>query len=126
MIKMNAMKLLLKNAREEKGFKTREVARLLAIDQALISKFESGQRQPTKKQIVQLSQLLEIDFDTLMIAWLKEKILHAITDETLGLQALQAVEKELNPKTADAIDILFDEMDALKNKMEAFRRTQTS
>ena len=40
------MKTLLKNAREEKGLKTREVAQLLGIDQALISKFESGSRKP--------------------------------------------------------------------------------
>ena len=38
------MKLLLKNAREKKNLKTREVAQLLGIDQALISKFESGAR----------------------------------------------------------------------------------
>lgn len=120
------MKLLLKNARELRGFKTREVARLLVIDQALISKFESGQRQPTKKQIVQLAELLEIDFETLMIAWLKEKILHAIANEACGLKALHAAEKELNPKPTDSIDILFDEMDALKNKMEAFRKSQNS
>ena len=33
------MKTLLKNAREQKGLKTREEAQLLGIDQALISKF---------------------------------------------------------------------------------------
>jgi len=121
---MDSVATLLKNGRENKGFKTREVSRFLTIDQALISKFESGQRHPTKKQIVQLAELLEIDFETLMVAWLKEKILHAIGDEACGLKALHAVEKELNPKSADAIDVLFDEMDALKNKMEAFRKSQ--
>jgi len=121
---MDSVATLLKNGRENKGFKTREVSRLLVIDQALISKFESGQRHPTKKQIVQLAELLEIDFETLMVAWLKEKILHAIGDEACGLKALHAVEKELNPKPTDSIDILFDEMDALKNKMEAFRKSQ--
>ena len=67
------MKTLLKNAREQKGLKTREVAQILGIDQALISKFESGTRKPTKDQISKLSQLLEIDYETLMIAWLKKK-----------------------------------------------------
>ena len=119
------MKTLLKTAREQKGFKTREVSNLLGIDQALISKFESGQRTPTKKQIAQLSQLLEIDFETLTIAWLKEKILNEIKDEEFGLKALIAVENELNPKAAnDSINQLFEEMDALKSKMEAFRNTQ--
>lgn len=122
------MKTLLKTAREKKGFKTREVSRLLSIDQALISKFESGQRTPTKKQVEQLSQLLEIDFEILMTAWLKEKIRQAISGETLGLKALQEVERELNPKTAtnQAVNQLFEEMEALKTKMEALRNTQGS
>ncbi|WP_417941015.1 helix-turn-helix domain-containing protein [Flavobacterium sp. RS13.1] len=62
------MKSLLKNAREQKGLKTREVAQIVSIDQALISKFESGLRKPTKDQIIKLSTLLEIDHETLMIA----------------------------------------------------------
>lgn len=122
------MKTLLKTAREKKGFKTREVSRLLSIDQALISKFESGQRTPTKKQVEQLAQLLEIDFEILMTAWLKEKIRQAISGEALGLKALQEVERELNPKTAtnQAVNQLFEEMEALKTKMEALRNTQSS
>ena len=43
------MKSLLKNAREQKGLKTRELAQFADIDQALISKFESGNRKPTKE-----------------------------------------------------------------------------
>ena len=69
------MKTLLKNAREKKGLKTREVAQLLGIDQALISKFENGSRKPTKEQIIKLASILEIDFETLMVIWLKERIL---------------------------------------------------
>ncbi|MEP6931313.1 MAG: helix-turn-helix transcriptional regulator, partial [Flavobacterium sp.] len=64
------MNSLLKNAREQKGLKTREVAQILGIDQALISKFESGTRKPTRDQIFRLSQLLEIDYETIMVAWL--------------------------------------------------------
>jgi ribosome-binding protein aMBF1 (putative translation factor) len=41
------------NAREQKGSKP-EVAQLLGIDQALISKFESGTRKPTREQVVKL------------------------------------------------------------------------
>jgi transcriptional regulator with XRE-family HTH domain len=56
-----------------KGLKTREVAQLVGIDQALISKFESGNRRPTKEQVVKLAILLEIDFESIMVSWLKEK-----------------------------------------------------
>ena len=46
------MKNLIKNAREQKGFKTRELAHLMKIDQALISKFENGSRKPTREQVM--------------------------------------------------------------------------
>lgn len=89
------MKLLLKNAREQKGLKTREVSQILGIDQALVSKFESGLRKPTRDQVSRLAKLLEIDYETLMIAWLKEKILYEIENEEFALKALAAVEEEL-------------------------------
>ncbi len=121
------MHTLLKKARETKGFKTREVANLLQIDQALISKFENGQRTPTRKQVELLAQLLEIDLEVLLLAWLKEKIKQVIAEEPLGLKALQEVEKEINPTKENnkVVDLLFEEMEALKTKMEAFRNSQT-
>lgn len=121
------MKSLLKNAREKKGLKTREVAQLLGIDQALISKFESGTRKPTKGQITKLAQLLEIDYETLMIVWLKEKILYEIGDEEFALKALLLVEqeiqknkKEINSIIISSVQTILDEIEILKNKIQSF------
>ncbi len=72
------MRIILKNARERKGIKTRELAQLIGIDQALISKFENGSRKPTRDQVAKLANILEIDYETLMISWLKERILYEI------------------------------------------------
>ncbi|HQX03526.1 MAG TPA: helix-turn-helix transcriptional regulator, partial [Flavobacterium sp.] len=82
------MKNLLKNAREQKNLKTREAAKLLEIDQALVSKFENGSRKPTREQIPKLASILEIDYETLMVAWLKEKILYEIGSDELALKAI--------------------------------------
>ncbi|TDP03419.1 helix-turn-helix domain-containing protein [Flavobacterium sp. 245] len=121
------MKSLLKNAREEKGLKTRELAQLAEIDQALISKFESGTRKPTRDQILKLAQLLEIDYETLMIAWLKEKILYEIGDEEFALKALLLAEQEIqnNKKQIDSIIItsvqtILDEIEILKKKIQSY------
>ncbi|OIV41014.1 helix-turn-helix domain-containing protein [Flavobacterium johnsoniae] len=121
------MKSLLKNAREKKGLKTREVAQLLKIDQALISKFESGTRKPTKDQITKLAQLLEIDYETLMTAWLKEKILYEIGDEEFALKALLLAEqeiqnkkKEINSIIISSFQTILDEIETLKNKIQSF------
>ena len=123
------MKTLLKNAREQKGFKTREVAQLLEIDQALISKFENGSRKPTKEQVAKLASLLDIDYETLMVAWLKEKILYEIGDDDFALKAMDMVREEIqnNYKTikkvfSKSLVSLLNEIDILKIKLDQFRQ----
>ncbi|WP_294960439.1 helix-turn-helix domain-containing protein [uncultured Flavobacterium sp.] len=125
------MKSLLKNAREQKGLKTRELAQLAGIDQALISKFESGTRKPTKDQIVKLSQLLEIDYETLMVAWLKEKILYEIGDDEFALKALLLAEqeiqnnkKQINSAIISSIQTILDEIETLKIRVQSFNSLQ--
>lgn len=119
------MKNLLKSAREQNGLTMRKVSEQLKIDQALLSKFESGQRHPTKIQIAKLAELYQIDLETLMLLWLKEKILREIKDEPLALKALKAAESELSPEAKpqsnDPLQKLLDEMDALKHKFENLR-----
>ncbi len=127
------MKTLLKNAREQKGLKTREVAQLLSIDQALVSKFESGARKPTKDQITKLASLLDINLETLLILWLKEKIIHEVGQEEFVLQALKEAEIEIKKlrvssanKISSKLQKLLDEIDTLKIKLESLRPTVNS
>ncbi len=122
------MKTLLKNAREIKGLKTREVAQELKIDQALISKFENGTRRPTKDQIAKLSSFLNINYETLMIAWLKERILYEIGDDELALKAMNIVKEEKanylisSPKLSTNLISILNEIDVLKKKLDQFRQ----
>ena len=127
------MKNLLKNAREQKGLKTREVAQLLSIDQALVSKFESGTRKPTREQITKLAALLEINFETLMTVWLKEKIIYEIGQEEFALQALKDAEVEIKSlrissanKISAQLQKLLDEIDRLKLKLETINPNGSS
>lgn len=123
------MKSLLKAAREQKGLKTREVSKELGIDQALISKFESGARKPTKEQIIKLAQFLEIDYETLMIAWLKEKILYEIGDDEFALKAISLAEQEIRYnktvsklKISTTLEKILKEIDVLKAKLDNYRQ----
>lgn len=92
------MKTLIKNARIKKGLMLRELAQLMGIDQALISKFESGARKPTKAQLVKLSEILQLDLHELKIQWLKEKVLYEIGDDALALEVFRVAEQEINLK----------------------------
>ena len=123
------MKTLLKNAREQKGIKTRELAQLLGIDQALISKFENGSRKPTREQISKLAASLDINFEELMIAWLKEKILYEIGNDDLALKAMLLAEEEIKynisfvrKSLSKNLQILLNEIDELKSRLDNFRQ----
>jgi transcriptional regulator with XRE-family HTH domain len=122
------MKTLLKNGRESKGYTTRQVSELLKIDQALISKFENGLRLPTQKQVKQFSVLFEIDYETLAVAWLKEKILHQIGDSEFGLQALKAAGETLAGKseTVSTPEILPAQFQKLMQEMELLKSMLSS
>ncbi|TDE05487.1 Fic family protein [Flavobacterium hiemivividum] len=127
------MKTLLKEARELKNFKTREVAQLLGIDQALISKFESGTRKPTKDQVSKLAALLDIDYETIIISWLKEKIIHEIGNDEFALKALRAAEEEIRlnssstaKKVSTVLQQLLDEIDSFKAKLNLSKQIKNN
>ena len=123
------MKILLKVAREKKGLKTREVAQLLGIDQALISKFESGSRKPTKEQVIKLASLLEIDLESIMIAWFKEKLLNEIGNDEFALKAMNIIREEVENNygitkrnISKNLTTIINEIDALKAKLDALKK----
>ena len=123
------MKSLLKTAREKKGLMIRQVAQELGIDQALVSKFESGARKPTKVQLKKLAQLLQLNEQELLIAWLKEKILYEIGNEDFALEAIMAAEEELKYKLTPIkitvpkeLKALIKELDLAKKKLDKQRK----
>ena len=123
------MKTILKTAREQKNIKTRELAQLLGIDQALISKFENGSRKPTRDQIVKLATVLEINYEKLMIAWLKEKIYDEIGDDRFAFEAIHQVKEEMayyasfkRAPLSTKLEQIIKEIDGLKNELHQFRK----
>jgi Fic family protein/DNA-binding XRE family transcriptional regulator len=120
------MKSIIKSAREKKGLLVREVAKELGIDQALVSKFETGSRKPTREQIVKLAAILDINTDELIVAWLKDKILDEIGRDELALKAMIAAEEVIRyeSKTKPVpkkIKSLISAIDKHKAKLDKLR-----
>lgn len=88
----------LKEARESKGLILRKAAAFLDIDQSLISKFEKGQRQPTKQQLSKFSSFYKIPIEILMTEWLAEKFFEKINEYNLSSNVLQVTEEKLKYK----------------------------
>lgn len=129
------MKTKLKLYREIKELKTKDLAQLTSIDQALISKFESGNRIPTKAQIVKLSEVLEIPLHEILPLWIKEKVLAEVREEPYALEGLMLAQEAVVPygkkqfysesllKKLNIIDQLQKELNALRN-YDSYRITQ--
>ena len=122
------MKSFIKNARIGKKLKIREVAELMKIDQALVSKFESGKRLPTESQVIDLARVLEIDLRQLLALWLKQKVLGEVSKYEFASESLSMVQEELQsylPKKIllpNSIEQKINKLDELKNGLDLKRK----
>lgn len=121
------MKGVIQKARKSKGMRSRELANLLGVDQSLISKFENGKRLPTESQLVQISNILSINLDDLMKAWLMEKVLSEVKQYAFADEVLSMVQEELasyypKRKFEDlSIEKTLGEIDELKRQLDQIR-----
>jgi transcriptional regulator with XRE-family HTH domain len=87
---------LLKEARDVKGLLLREVAAAINADTAMISKFEKGERKPTRDQISLLAKALEIDEREILVTYLSDKIVSDLANEDVAKEALRAAERKID------------------------------
>ncbi|ELY2011308.1 helix-turn-helix transcriptional regulator [Flavobacterium psychrophilum] len=91
---------IIKNERESKGLLLRQVASALEIDQAIVSKFERGERKPTKEQVEKFAEYYDLDKNNLVTSWLSDKIANTIFyEENIGEVLKVAEEKAIYLKT---------------------------
>ena len=71
----------LKHVREQKNIPQRIVAHRLDIDTSTLSKIELGERQITLPMIHGLAEVLGLDYKTLQIKFISEKILDEFSNQ---------------------------------------------
>jgi len=84
--------------REKQNLYLRQVAPLLEMDTAQLSKIEKGLRQLKREQIPILSEILKADKDELLTLWLADQIYAVVKDEKLANEAMQVADKKINLK----------------------------
>jgi transcriptional regulator with XRE-family HTH domain len=92
---MNYLGNKIRELRESKGLLLRQMAAHIEVDTALVSKLERGERKAHKEQVIRIAEFLEVEEKDLMLLWIADKIADSIEGETLGMDALKYVEKEL-------------------------------
>ncbi|HOS84599.1 MAG TPA: Fic family protein [Bacteroidales bacterium] len=86
---------IIKKARISQNMTMLTLSNLSGIDQALLSKYESGQRIPSEAHIQNLSRALEIPYTEIRTAYITEKIYEIIQFEETAKEALQAAEARI-------------------------------
>lgn len=67
----------------------------MEMDTALLSKFERDERKPSKEQVVAFAEYYKVDANTLLVAWLSDKIAEEVKDEKVASEALKVAERKV-------------------------------
>lgn len=85
----------IKELRLKQKLYLRQVAPLLEMDTAQLSKIENGSRQIKKEQIEILSQVLKAEKNELLTLWLADQLYQVVKDEKLADQAMHVAEQTI-------------------------------
>jgi transcriptional regulator with XRE-family HTH domain len=88
----------IRTLREKQNLYLRQVAPLLEMDTAQLSKIEKGMRQLKREQIPIIAEILKVNSDELMTLWLADQIYAVVKDEKLANEAMQVAEQKINSK----------------------------
>jgi len=91
---MNYLGTRLRELREEQGLLLRQLAAKLEIDTALLSKIERGDRRAQRELVPNISSILKVKEDELIVLWLADKLEDVIENEPLADKALDFIKKE--------------------------------
>jgi len=86
----------IRNLREERKIRQREVAACLKADTAFVSKLEKGERQARREQVLLLAELFNVDKEELLSLWLSEKVYDLVKDEEVALKSLKTAVKKID------------------------------
>lgn len=95
---MNSLGERIRNLRVSNKLLLRQVAALLEIDTALLSKMERGERRMSRDQVVFLSKQFKVDEKELLTLWLSDKILNSVDNDKYAVLGLNQAAKLLKNK----------------------------
>ncbi|WP_405576844.1 helix-turn-helix domain-containing protein [Winogradskyella sp. Asnod2-B02-A] len=85
----------LKSLREERQLLQREIASILQMDMALLSKIERGTRKARREQVIAFAEAYNIDPKELDKRWLVDQVMEILKDEEDPKGILKVAEEEI-------------------------------
>jgi HTH-type transcriptional regulator, competence development regulator len=93
---MNKFGDIIRKNREKKGLLLRQLAAVVDMDTAILSKVERGERKARREQVKKIAKALDLDAKKLMIEYLSEIIAYEIIDEESASDVLKVAETKVN------------------------------
>ena len=81
--------------RERQNLYLRQVAPLLDMDTAQLSRIEKGLRQMKKEHVPLIAEILSGDKDEFMTLWLADQVYDLVQNENIALKAMQVAENKI-------------------------------
>ena len=82
----------IRTLREEQNLLLRQVASILEMDTAQLSKIERGERQAKKDTVLKIAVILKVQEKELLTLWLADQIYDVVKDDENALQAMMVAE----------------------------------
>jgi len=82
----------IRTLRVEQKLLLRQVASILEMDTAQLSKIERGERQAKKGTVLKIAVILKVPEKELLTLWLADQIYDVVKDDENALQAMIAAE----------------------------------
>ena len=95
LFQMNKVGEIIRNKREEKGLLLRQLAAIIDVDTAILSKIERGERKARREQIDKIAEALDLNKDNLLIEYLSENIAYEILNEERARDVLKVAESKI-------------------------------
>ena len=89
----------IRTLREQQNLYLRQVASVLEIDIAQLSKIENGFRQLKREQIPLIAGILNANADELLTLWLADQIYAVLKDEKFAKDAIHVTEQIIQLNT---------------------------
>ncbi|WP_158729409.1 helix-turn-helix domain-containing protein [Flavobacterium sp. I-STPA6A] len=81
--------------REEQKMVLLQLAPMLDMDTAQLSKIERGKRNAKKETVLKLAEILKVVPDELVTLWLADQIYDVVKDENTSLKAMMVAEESV-------------------------------
>src|SRR5690606_32391043 len=96
--KMNTFAFKLRELRLQKNLLLRQVAAAVEVDTSMVSKFENGERSPTREQIEKLAGFFQIPVKEFLVDAYSDKLAHDLSCETFAIEILRCTIDKLKSK----------------------------